>query len=89
MTETPQQDASPALPERFVALLTDHLDVQVTPEELSPEATFDSLGMDSLSLMELVVAAEEELEIVLPEDALDLSPSTTLGAVARVFEHVA
>ncbi|MDX3763858.1 phosphopantetheine-binding protein [Streptomyces sp. AK02-04a] len=43
--------------------------------------------MDSLSLMELVVAAEEELGIVLPEDAVELSPIATLGEAAQVFEH--
>ncbi|MFJ9381400.1 acyl carrier protein [Streptomyces sp. NPDC101455] len=89
MTQTADQSAQAQLPERLVALLTGLLDVKVEPGELSPDTTFESLGMDSLSLMELVVAAEEEFGIVLPEDTLDLSPSSTLADAARTFEHAA
>ncbi|MER5782579.1 acyl carrier protein [Streptomyces mobaraensis] len=98
MTQTADPDADPdagvretgrALPEPLVTLLTDHLDVEVTPEQLTAETTFESLGMDSLSLMELVVAAEQELGIVLPEGELDLFPDSTLGDAARAFEHAA
>ncbi|WAL99426.1 acyl carrier protein [Streptomyces sp. Je 1-369] len=84
-TLSPQQ---PELPAELVALLTDRLDVQATSDQLSPATTFESLGLDSLWLMELVVAAEEEFGIVLPENALDLRPSSTLGEAAAAFEHV-
>ncbi|MCA6091848.1 acyl carrier protein [Streptomyces sp. SCA3-4] len=84
-----QPDTERALPERLVALLTGHLDVEVAPEQLTVETTFESLGMDSLSLMELVVAAEQEFGIVLAEGELDLFPDTTLGEAARAFEHAA
>ncbi|MFF6829560.1 phosphopantetheine-binding protein [Streptomyces longwoodensis] len=77
----------PVLPARLVTLLTGHLDVGAEPEALTEATTFESLGMDSLSLMELVVAAEEEFGIVLPEEAVDLSPSVTLGEAARMFER--
>ncbi|MFF1379413.1 acyl carrier protein [Streptomyces sp. NPDC058308] len=71
-----------------MALLTGHLNVQADAGEFSGRTTFESLGLDSLSLMELVVAAEEEYGLVLPENVLDLRPSSTLGEVARAFEHV-
>jgi acyl carrier protein len=74
-----------ALPEQLVALLTEHLDITADPGDLTPTTTFASLDVDSLALMELVVAAEEEFGIVLPEDALDLSPASTLADAARVF----
>ncbi|MFI7320629.1 acyl carrier protein [Streptomyces venezuelae] len=77
----------PELPAELVALLADRLDVE-TVGQLSPSTTFESLGLDSLWLMELVVAAEEEFGIVLPEDALDLRPASTLGEAAAAFEHV-
>jgi acyl carrier protein len=73
------------LPEPLVALLTEHLSDTSDRELLRPTATFDSLGMDSLALMELVVAAEERFGIVLPEAALDLAPSATLADAARAF----
>ncbi|MGV9273906.1 acyl carrier protein [Streptomyces griseosporeus] len=78
--------ASPqALPEQLVALLTQHLEVHADPADLTLTTTFESLGVDSLALMELVVAAEEEFGIVLPEDTLDLSPASTLADAARAF----
>ncbi|GAA3917809.1 hypothetical protein GCM10023084_80780 [Streptomyces lacrimifluminis] len=75
-----------ALPDLLVTLLTKHLNVPVLPQELKPATTFEDLGMDSLSLMELVVAAEEEFGIILSEETLDLSPSATLGEAARGFD---
>jgi acyl carrier protein len=80
--------AESALPGELVALLTGHLNVQADAGELSDSTTFESLGLDSLSLMELVVAAEVEYGIVLPDNALDLRPSSTLGEAAQAFEYV-
>ncbi|MFR0359293.1 acyl carrier protein [Streptomyces sediminimaris] len=76
-----------ALPEQLVALLTEHLGIKAHPGDLTPATTFASLDMDSLDLMELVVAAEEEFGTVLPEDALDLAPTSTLADAARAFAH--
>lgn len=86
MTQTTGQHTRSALPERLLTLLIDHLDIKADPGQLTAATTFESLGMDSLSLMELVVAAEEEFGIVLPENALDLSATSTLGDAARPFE---
>ncbi|WP_030559870.1 acyl carrier protein [Streptomyces aureocirculatus] len=85
LAQTPQR---PELSEELVALLTGHLNVKAGPDELSPATTFESLGLDSLSLMELVLAAEEEFGIVLPETALDLRLASTLGEADEAFEHV-
>ncbi|ATL32289.1 acyl carrier protein [Streptomyces formicae] len=87
MGQAEESTAESALPEELVALLTGHFNVKVDAGELSDRTTFESLDLDSLSLMELVVAAEEEYGIVLPENALDLRPSSTLGEAARAFEH--
>lgn len=89
MTQAAEPDTERTLPARLVALLTGHLDVEVKPEQLTAETTFESLGMDSLSLMELVVAAEQEFGIVLPEGELDLFPASTLGDAAQAFENAA
>ncbi|MEV4923775.1 phosphopantetheine-binding protein [Streptomyces roseoverticillatus] len=77
----------PALSANFVSLLTDHLRIPVPADQLSPTATLESLDIDSLALMELVVTAEEVFGVVLPDGALDLSPSATLGEAARVFDE--
>nr|WP_168505922.1 acyl carrier protein [Streptomyces sp. S1D4-11]QIY93942.1 acyl carrier protein [Streptomyces sp. S1D4-11] len=89
MTQAAEPDTERALPDQLIALLTSHLEVEVTPEQLTAATTFESLGMDSLSLMELVVAADQEFGIILAEGDLDLFPASTLGDAARAFEHAA
>ena len=43
----------------------------VTPEEVSPGAAFiEDLGADSLDIVELVMALEEEFDIEVPEEEL-------------------
>ncbi|WP_306319998.1 MULTISPECIES: acyl carrier protein [unclassified Streptomyces] len=79
------QAADNTLPEPFVALLSEQLGSEAESHELTPHATFESLGMDSLALMEMVVAAEERFGIVPSEEAMDLSPSATLSDAARAF----
>ncbi|WP_282792277.1 acyl carrier protein [Streptomyces sp. CC224B] len=88
-TQPSDPPAQPVLPAELLALLTEHLDVEAGVHDLSPERTLESLGMNSMSLMELVVAAEQEFGIVLPEDVLELSPSSTLGDAARAFPDAA
>ncbi|WP_394437374.1 acyl carrier protein [Streptomyces sp. SGAir0957] len=84
MTE-PAEDS--VLPERLVTLLTDHLKVAVPPEGLAASTTLESLGFDSLALMELLVAAQETYGLALPDHLLDLSATATLGDAARLFDE--
>ncbi len=43
-----------------------------TPEAVVPEATFlDDLEVDSLSMVEVVVACEERFGVRIPDDALE------------------
>ncbi|OKK15674.1 acyl carrier protein [Streptomyces sp. CB00455] len=79
------QAAYNALPEQLVALVNEQLGGEAQARQLTPDLTFESLGMDSLALMELVVAAEERFGIVPSEEAMDLAPSATLAAAARAF----
>jgi acyl carrier protein len=44
----------------------------VTPEEVVDEASFiDDLGADSLDIVELVMAMEEEFDIEIPDEHAD------------------
>lgn len=80
--------SGPGTTAQLLSLLTEHLEMAVDPGSLTAATTFESLGMNSLTLMELVVAAEQECGLVLREDALDdLSPAMTLGTAADAFEH--
>ncbi|MFD7811981.1 acyl carrier protein [Streptomyces sp. NPDC059785] len=73
----------PVLPQQFVRLLNDLF--RITADRLTPSTTFEDLGLDSLALMELVVSAEQECGLVLPERAMDLTPGTRLDEAARVL----
>jgi acyl carrier protein len=55
------------LESRVSAIIVEQLGV--TKEELAPEASFiDDLGADSLDIVELVMAMEEEFDIEIPDD---------------------
>jgi acyl carrier protein len=55
------------LEDRVSAIVVEQLGV--TQEELTPEASFiDDLGADSLDIVELVMAMEEEFDIEIPDD---------------------
>ena len=55
------------LEDRVSAIIVEQLGV--TKEELALEASFiDDLGADSLDIVELVMAIEEEFDIEIPDD---------------------
>lgn len=55
------------LKDRVSAIVVEQLGV--TKEELAPQASFiDDLGADSLDIVELVMAMEEEFDIEIPDD---------------------
>ena len=55
------------LDRRVSAIIVEQLGV--TKEELAPKASFiDDLGADSLDIVELVMAMEEEFDIEIPDD---------------------
>jgi acyl carrier protein len=61
----------------------------VSKEEVVPEASFiDDLGADSLDIVELVMAMEEEFDIEIPDD--DAEKIQTIGdAIAYVRARAA
>ena len=72
---------------RVSALVVDHLGVDAG--EVKLEASFiDDLGADSLDIVELVMAFEEEFGVEIPDDAAE--KITTVGdAVTYINEHKA
>ena len=71
--------------QRVAALVVDHLGVDAG--EVKLEASFiDDLGADSLDIVELVMAFEEEFGVEIPDDAAE--KITTVGdAVSYINEH--
>lgn len=67
--------------QRFETILTTTFGVPA--EDISPDATFESLGLDSLDVVELTLVIEEELGVKIEDEELE-DVRTVGDAVARV-----
>ena len=69
--------------EKVIGIVSDQLD---TPkEEIAPESSFvDDLKADSLDIVELVMALEDEFEIKIPDE--DYEKIATVGDVINYIE---
>jgi len=74
------------LMERVTDIIVEHL--KVSRDEVVPEASFvDDLGADSLDIVELVMAMEEEFDVEIPDE--DAEKIQTIGdAVAYLKEKL-
>ena len=75
-----------ALEERVAEIIVEQLGV--SKEEVNPKASFiDDLGADSLDIVELVMAMEEEFDVEIPDD--DAEKIQTIGdAIAYLKEKM-
>jgi len=72
-----------SLANRVAEIIVEQLGV--SPEEISPEASFmDDLGADSLDIVELVMAMEEEFDIEIPDE--DASRLERIGDAIQYVE---
>lgn len=54
-------------------------------ENLTPDATLESLGLDSLSVIEFMFNLEDELKIKLPDERVELK---TLQDVTNLVDRI-
>jgi len=66
--------------EKLTKLLAEHTDIDVS--EITAETTFESLGVDSLDTVEMVMELEEELEVELELD----EKVETVGELVKFIE---
>jgi acyl carrier protein len=73
-----------ALEERVAEIIVEQLGV--SKDEVNPKASFiDDLGADSLDIVELVMAMEEEFDIEIPDD--DAEKIQTIGDVVSYLKE--
>ncbi len=73
-----------AVLEKVKALVAEKLGV--SEDEITPESTFEDLGADSLDVVELVMALEEEFDLEIADE--DVDNINSIGdAVAYIKEH--
>lgn len=68
--------------EKIISYLSEQ--VELDPETLSAETTFESLDLDSLDLVEMLVELESEAGVELPEE--ETQGLETLGDLAALIE---
>ena len=66
--------------EKIVAYLSEQLDIPA--EEITRDTTFESLGVDSLDMMEMVMDLETDLGVELPLD----EKISTVGELVQFVE---
>ena len=70
--------------EKVKAIIVDQLSVE--EEEVTLEASFiEDLGADSLDIVELIMALEEEFEIEVPDE--DAEKLTTVGSAVTYIKE--
>ncbi len=78
---------NPEIFEKVKKIVVDQLEVE--EKQVKPEASFaEDLGADSLDVVELVMALEEEFEIEIPDEAAE-KISTVQAAVDYIDSQVA
>jgi acyl carrier protein len=71
--------------DRVKKIVVEHLGVEA--DKVTPEASFiDDLGADSLDIVELVMAFEEEFNVEIPDDAAE-KISTVKDATDYIDQH--
>lgn len=78
---------NPSILDTVRRMITERLYLNVTPEELHPEASLmQDFGVDSVSLLELIVGLEEIFGIRMAAEDFDLAHFNTPAALARFVE---
>ncbi len=67
--------------EKLVAFAAEHLDLDAS--EITPDSTFESLGIDSLDVVEMVMDLESELGVSLEVEDQKI---TTFGELADFID---
>ena len=71
--------------ERLIEIIAKQLGVE--EDNVTPDASFDDLGADSLDKVELVMALEEELDIEIPDSDAE-KIQTVQDALSYLDGHV-
>jgi len=70
--------------ERLKKMMVEPLYMSVTPEQIEDEKSLvDEYGVDSVSLLELVVGIEEEFGVRVGDEDFDIAHFGTVAALAR------
>jgi len=81
---------TPEIVARLQSLLPDRGLTEVPADNIKPESSLrEDLGLDSLKMVEFIVALEEEFEITFDDSSLNRDDFTTVEVVAGLVHKVA
>ena len=69
---------------KVVEIVADKLDIDA--KEITPETTFEDLGADSLDIVELVMALEEEFDLEISDD--DADKISSIGDAVATLKRI-
>jgi acyl carrier protein len=81
MSDSVSSTGASATEERLRRILVEHY--RIDPARLTPEASLEALGLDSLGMTELLFYIEDEFQLKLPSD---VAPLPTLGAAVQYVD---
>lgn len=71
------------------AVLRGHMPADVGPDRLDPDDKLVDLGIDSLRLVELIIALEEEFQVLIPDEEMLAENFQNVGTVAALVDRLA
>ncbi len=75
--------AETRIEDRLKQLIAKRLFLKVAPEAIDEnKSLIDGYGVDSVSLLELVVGVEEEFGVTIPDEEFDIKHFETVAALA-------
>lgn len=57
-------------------------------EDVTPDKTFEELGIDSLDAIDIIYEIEEKYSLEVPQDALDLNTAQRVSDIMAVIDKV-
>lgn len=70
-------------------VLREHMPEAPAEGALDPEASLVDLGIDSLRLVELIIALEDSFEIVIPDEEMLAENFRTVGTISALVDRLA
>ena len=76
-----------SIEDRIRKMMVTRLFMRIPPEDIKEnESLIESYGIDSISLLELVVGIEEEFGLVIGDDEFDVKHFETVGALSAFIK---
>ena len=73
-----------SIEDRLRAMIVERLFLKIQPEQIEEDKSLvETYGVDSVSLLEMVVGIEEEFEVVVDDQDFSLEHFETVAALAR------